>query len=313
MKITILGTAPPLRTLKRGEAGTSLLVECDDSLLLIDCGPGAVSRLDGLGVDIRRIDMLLLTHHHWDHAADLPFFVLGRWEASQFGASGGKPFAPPLTLYGPAGTQRLLDRLFGADGAFAGDIATRLAPDIGVPLYGTRGIPAPFPPIMPAALEVKAGASWRVGPFEITTAAALHCQPYLESVAYRVATAAGAFVFSGDSAPSDDIARLARGADILFHECNMRSHVRAGLGRTALHSTPAEAAAIAAQAGARKLVAVHHGLAVEDEAGRAALRDALAAGFAGEIDIARSLASFEIGPLQRRDKRALTPLRRENR
>ncbi len=294
MKITILGTAPPLKTLIPGQAGTSLLVEHDGRFLMADCGPGSVNRLEGLGVDIRRIETLLLTHHHWDHVADVPFFVLGRWEASQFGASGGRPFAPRLKVFGPAGTAEFLTRLFGPTGAFAGDIATRLAEDIGVPLYGTRGIKAPFPPIMPQTRELEPGAAFEADSFAIRAALALHCQPYLASIAYRIEAGGHSMVFSGDSAPSEEIAALAKGADILLHDCNMKEEVRLGLGRTALHSTGSEVGEIAARAGVKRLVLVHHGLAEDDAAGREALAGKARARYAGPVDVARTLAAFDL-------------------
>ena len=110
MHVKVLGTAPPLKTLVAGQGGTSLLIRADDACLMVDCGPGAVNRLDASGVDVRQVTALLLTHHHWDHVADVPFLVLGRWEASQFGAGGGRPFADPLTVRGPRGTVRLFER-----------------------------------------------------------------------------------------------------------------------------------------------------------------------------------------------------------
>jgi ribonuclease BN (tRNA processing enzyme) len=294
LQVTVLGTAPPLKTLLAGQGGTSLLVRSDDACLLVDCGPGAVNRLDTVGVDVRMVSALLLTHHHWDHVGDVPFLVLGRWEASQFGASGGRPFADPLTVLGPRGTVRLLERFFGKDGAYAGDIATRLAADIGVPLYGTRGIPAPFPPVMPDAADVDPGDRSRIGCFDVEAGHAMHCQPYLASVAWRITAADRTIVFSGDSAPCDDVVRLATGADLLLHDCNLKAEVRQGLGRVALHSTAEEVGRAAAAAGVPHVVAVHHGLADDDAAGRDALAARIAGPFGGRVTVARTGSVFDL-------------------
>jgi ribonuclease Z len=292
--VKVLGTAPPLKTLVAGQGGTSLLIRADDACLMVDCGPGAVNRLDASGVDVRQVTALLLTHHHWDHVADVPFLVLGRWEASQFGAGGGRPFADPLTVRGPRGTVRLFERFFGPDGVYAGDIATRFAPDIGVPLYGTRGIPAPFPPVMPDTADLEPGARLRIGPFDLETGLATHCQPYLASIAWRVSAAGRTIVFSGDTAPSDDVVRLATGVDLLLHDCNMKAEVRQDLGRTALHSTAEEVGRIAAAAGVPHVVAVHHGLADDDRAGRDALAARIAGPFAGRVTVARTGTAFDL-------------------
>jgi ribonuclease Z len=253
------------------------------------------NRLEGLGVDIRSIGTVVLTHHHWDHVADLGHFVLGRWEASQFGAAGGKRFATALSVIGPSGTRTLVDRLFGPAGIYANCIATRFADDIGVPLYGTRGIRPPFPPVVGSVAEVSAGDTFQVGDIEFTAAAAEHCQPYLVSLAYRLVADGRVLVFSGDTAPCDGVASLARDADLLLHDCNVRDEVRARLGRVSIHSTPGEVAATAAGAGVRHVVAVHHGLAPSDEDGRRGLQEAIAAGFDGMITIAREGDSFCLG------------------
>jgi ribonuclease Z len=295
MDATILGTASPLATLRTGSTGTGILVCTSRTALLLDCGPGVTNRLQGMGVDIRMVETIVLTHHHWDHVADLSHFVLGRWEASQFGSAGGKPFAPGLVIVGPAGTQTLVDRLFGPEGVYANCIATRFAEDIGVPLYGTRGILPPFPPVVGDVREVSAGESFTVGDVAFTAAAASHCEPYLISLAYRLEAEGGVLVFSGDTAPCEGVASLAQDADILLHDCNVRDEVRKGLGKVSIHSTPGEVAQIAGKAGVRHVVAVHHGLAPEDREGRRRLRERIAADFSGTVTVAQEGDRFPIG------------------
>lgn len=292
LRVAILGTAPPRMTFRAGNAGTGLLVRYGDLAVMIDCGPGVTNRVDAMGVDLRSIGRMLLTHHHWDHVGDLAAFVLGRWEESQFGAAGGRPFAAPLALYGPAGTARFAERLFGPDGAFANDIASRFAEDVGLPLYGTRDIRPPFPPVMPEVMEVVPGAEWTIGPLTVRTSEARHCEPYLPSLAYRIESPGGTLVFSGDTAPCEAVENLARGADLLLHDCNIREEVRAGLGRTAIHSTAREVAGIAAAAGVKHVVAVHHGVARADEEGRARLAQAICAGFPGQVTVAVELTEI---------------------
>jgi phosphoribosyl 1,2-cyclic phosphodiesterase len=67
MKVHVLGT---------GSSGNALLVEADDTRLLVEAGVSprkAVTRMQALGQDLypRGVDGILVTHHHNDHAAQL--------------------------------------------------------------------------------------------------------------------------------------------------------------------------------------------------------------------------------------------------
>lgn len=89
--------------------------------------------------------------------------------------------------------------------------------------------------------------------------------------AYRFETAQGSVVFSGDTAASDNLVKLARGADILVHEAidpAWVSHIvgpkpwdarQQALARQLLeaHATPREVGEIATRAGVRRLVLSH--------------------------------------------------------
>ncbi|MGH7617468.1 MAG: MBL fold metallo-hydrolase, partial [Gemmatimonadaceae bacterium] len=62
MKLWMLGS---------GSAGNAILVECEGSRLLIDCGFGTRTlsgRLKSIGVKPESIDACLITHEHLDHA-----------------------------------------------------------------------------------------------------------------------------------------------------------------------------------------------------------------------------------------------------
>ncbi len=63
-------------------------------------------------------------------------------------------------------------------------------------------------------------------------------------------------VFSGDTMPSDAVAAVARGADLLMHEATLLERDR-GLAASAGHSTAAGAAALARSAGVRLLALTH--------------------------------------------------------
>lgn len=71
MKLTVLGKYGPYP--KAGGATTSYLIECCGKKILLDAGSGCLSRLQGY-CSLDEIDMVILTHLHADHCADM--FVL---------------------------------------------------------------------------------------------------------------------------------------------------------------------------------------------------------------------------------------------
>ncbi len=69
MKLTILGKYGPYPQGK-DTACSGYLVEEDNTRILVDCGPGVLSRLQSL-IDIRTLNAIYLTHLHFDHTSDL--------------------------------------------------------------------------------------------------------------------------------------------------------------------------------------------------------------------------------------------------
>jgi ribonuclease BN (tRNA processing enzyme) len=55
--------------------------------------------------------------------------------------------------------------------------------------------------------------------WRLTVASVPHVQPYLVCYGYRLDTAEGSFVYSGDAGPSTAMEKLAAGADVLVHMC----------------------------------------------------------------------------------------------
>lgn len=66
--------APPVF---EAEHGLSLLVEVEGRKFLLDAGQGEVARrnADRLGLDLRGVEAVVLSHGHYDHTAGLPFVL----------------------------------------------------------------------------------------------------------------------------------------------------------------------------------------------------------------------------------------------
>src|SRR5580658_626784 len=115
LEVVVLGSGGPRAF---GRAGSSYIVLVGGTpRILLDAGPGAFLRIGELGVDLQKVDTVLLTHLHIDHSADLAAF----FNARALTANG------PITyrIFGPDGagqfpkTSRFVNLLVGADGAFA--------------------------------------------------------------------------------------------------------------------------------------------------------------------------------------------------
>ena len=188
------------------------------SMIVIDCGGDLVQRLQQAALPLDQISALILTHEHPDHVAGFPLMIQKLWLA-------GRRNPLPVRGIGPALTQAR--KCFDA--------------------FDSSGWEDLFPihwlefPHTPAALVLD-DTVWR-----ITSTPSLHGVP---SVALRIEhlSTGVAAVYSGDTAPSDSVARFASGATLLIHEAT---------GSFSGHSTATDAAHIAAAAKANSLHLVH--------------------------------------------------------
>ena len=64
---------------------------------MIDCGRGSPSAFVDAGLDFTRLEAILITHLHADHAGDLPGMLLYPWGVR----TGDAGPLPPVRVYGP--------------------------------------------------------------------------------------------------------------------------------------------------------------------------------------------------------------------
>jgi ribonuclease Z len=197
-EIVFLGTGSPLANPDRCGAGN--VVVAGDTNVLVDCGWGAARRLVPSGVRPNLIDTALFTHMHTDHMTDVPDFLFQRWT---YGAQ------TPLRVYGPEGTQEMID---GFLLALRRDIGFRiehhgdkLHPD-GIRVEVTEVPTAASPELF---LEV---GGVRFESFEVD-----HF-PVVPAFGFRVTFDERVVVLSGDTSLCDSLAAAARGADMLVCE-----------------------------------------------------------------------------------------------
>lgn len=248
LRLTLLGTGTPTPSLERG--GCSFLVDCDGEFLLFDCGPATVQRLLALGVAPTEISHVFLTHLHYDHCMDYGYLTLTRWDQ-------GAGRIPDLNVYGPRGLEHMTHVLFGEDGAFKDDLAGRTLHPGSHLIYEHRGGTLPRRRPAPLVREVTAGAETAGEVWQVRVAEMVHCQPYLQSVAYRFNCSEGSIVVTGDTAPNSQLVQLSQGANVLLHMCHFLNDVETDPRITTSCSGHLDAARTAAEAGVAILVLIH--------------------------------------------------------
>lgn len=258
MKVTLLGTGSP--TPRAHRYGPAHLVEVDGEYLLFDCGPGATQRLAAARVPISEIDFQFFTHHHFDHNVDFAQFALVRWDQGA-GKNG------PLHVYGPKGTERYVNLLFGPGGVFEPDIVARTRHPMSIRKYTNLGGVPPRQPIEVAAKDIQPGVVCSGYSWQVKAAPAMHAQPYHDSLAYRVDHKGGSLAITGDTVPCPSVINLAKDVDLLLHHApTVSEEVDDPIERRKLSLFgPKSVALAAAEAGAKILVLVHQEQAYYDD------------------------------------------------
>ena len=239
-RLVLLGTGMPVPDPAR--RGPAQLVESGDDVVLVDCGASALHRLIEAKIDLTRIRRIALTHLHSDHVTGLPDLL---W------AGGIRLWKTPPEVVGPPGTRDFLTRLVDA---FHYDLRVRRLPRERV---------------LPDVVEVQDGWTEELHEMRLTAFRVEH-EPVDQAFGFRIDAEDGAVVISGDTRPSENLIRHARGADLLVHEVISRPGVeelvaaatdddaRTRRREILSYHTPADALGdIATRADARHLVLSH--------------------------------------------------------
>lgn len=247
----VLGSGTPTPTADR--FGSAYVVQLGERLVMFDCGPAATHKLVKAGLWPTDVGHLFFTHHHYDHDVDYPCFLLCRWDQNVAQQDN------PLSVYGPTLTRELTDKLVGEHGAFAPDIRARINWSSSRRVFVNRG--GTLPRLWPAvdAHDVAAGWTHETDHWRVTCADAVHAQPYLDSLAWRIDTDECSIVFTGDTEPCDSVRDLALGADVLVAMCWDHQENMAADGEDRGQTGTTGAGRLADDAGVKNLVLVHSG------------------------------------------------------
>lgn len=121
LSVMVLGSGGPVATVA-GRASASYLVFVDgEPKILMDAGGGAYKSLALAGVDIKDLDIILLSHLHLDHTGDLPSIIKTMYFHNRIHNVSQEPsaFPPgrtaPFRVYGPAANGAPFPPVLGAD------------------------------------------------------------------------------------------------------------------------------------------------------------------------------------------------------
>jgi len=274
MKLVFLGTSGSIPTVQRGLPAIAL--KRDRELLLFDCAEGTQRQMALAGLSPMKLSKIFITHLHGDHFLGLAGLVqtlslMGRTKK--------------LEVYCPPGMKERIERYLGIPFftlMFEVEVH-ELEPGEELVQEGyaikTCGVEHPVPALAYALIEDP-----RPGKFYPEKAIALGVKPGPDFSRLKAGQSiklrdgrvikpeqvtshprpGRKVVYAGDTRPCESVTELARGADVLIHDCTLADELAERAAETG-HSTPAEVAKIAKLADVKQLVLVHISPRYEDD------------------------------------------------
>ncbi len=260
--VVLLGTqgGPNFNT-ERAETANAVVV--DGTPYIVDLGEGALAAMKRAGIVFRDVARVFLTHLHDDHSAEVASFLSHQWSDGRI---------TPTVVAGPFGTAKLVSAALEATEANATirliDEARKTKP---ADIFRGQDLAA-----TPEPVEVYRDERVTVSSVENThfPEESKRRMPY-RSLSYRFDCPGRSIVFSGDTAYSAGLVKLARGADVFICEAIEVASMRQAFERmvatgayadnpegvwdhiVSTHTTTANAGRMASEAGVGLLVLNH--------------------------------------------------------
>jgi ribonuclease BN (tRNA processing enzyme) len=218
---------------------------------VIDCGDGVARQLVLAGVSLTTLRHIFITHQHSDHNADYGNLIWLAWAAG---------LSTRVDTWGPPPLEKMTSLFFEMN---AYDIDTRIANEGRVPI-----VPLVHVHELHTGGDVMSDDNVKI------TATLVDHPPVVPAFGYRFDARDRSIVISGDTLPSDHLAKLASGADVLVHSAMYRPAIDRLVGRVPnaamlkesilAHQTSAEDAGRIAQAAGVKTLVLSHLVPADD-------------------------------------------------
>ena len=275
VQVHLIGTGGPELTPTR--QGMSTLIEANGQTLIFDVGRGALQNIYLSRIDPRSVTKVFLTHLHSDHIEGLsaiwitPWFMFSR--------------KPALEIWGPQGTQQMLDgmrMMFGHDVQHrANSVFLREYLDIKVH-------------------EIAPGVAYDDGGIKVTAFQVEHADGN-PAFGYRIDAAGRSVLLSGDTTYSENVVEYGLKVDLLVSNVVAFSDAmtKAGVLKPVLDklTTPEQAAMIFSKTQPRLAVFSHIvKKELPGEAGdNAIIERTRSAGYAGPLVMGQDRMTINIG------------------
>lgn len=279
-KLVLLGTAAgpvPGRTRQM----TSHVILSNGAAYVVDCGMGVTDQFARTGIPFSALKSIFITHHHADHNIEYgPLLVVGWIQGMHLDVRAFGP--PPLKQM----TEDFLRAYKTTVDFWAEDLKMKPLVSVNVQEVSSVGPVTQDDNVKVSAILVE------------------H-PPVKPALAYRFDFKDRSIAFSGDTAPLDAVAAMAKGADVLVHEAMyvpaLEKYIREQIAKgrpvkfeafmahmKADHTPVEDVGRIAQQAGVKTLVLSHLTPAI-DSISDDTWREPAAKYFKGEIIVGKDL------------------------
>lgn len=193
--------------------------------VLVDCASNPIIHLRKSGISFDSVTDLILTHFHPDHVSGVPLFLMGLWLLGR---------RKSLHVYGLDYTIDRVEALMG--------------------LFDWKKWPNFFPVFFHRIPEMEHSLVIGSDDLRVTASPVKHLIPTI-GIRVEFTIDNRSFAYSCDTEPCREMVALAQGVDLLIHEST---------GLSLGHSSPSQAAHIAVQAGAARLMLIHYSKSKRD-------------------------------------------------
>ena len=228
LEVTFIGTGSAMPPRDRGT--TAFTVRTENMLFLADCGPTVFADLQRAGIDPGALDVIFMSHGHADHILGFPQIALLHKFVSK---------EPPLRIYCTAAVREVICTVTKLTFPEAADV---------LPRFEWRELAEGPRQSHDLSDDIQLTTELVFGP------------PYMPVLGLRLDffDKGISLAFSADTAPSDTVASLATGCDLLIHEASFSATLPADVSpEMVFHSDARQAGQIAVRAGVKRLALVH--------------------------------------------------------
>ena len=201
------------------QENTHFYIEAGNRNILVDCGSNPLQVLPANGIQPNALTDIIITHFHPDHVSGLPLLLMDLWLMGR---------REPLAIYANHHALSRIEKM--------------------MELFEWHDWPNFYPVSFNEISDREMHLAIADSAIEIYTSPVKHLIP---TIGLRIEFIAEEKVvaYSCDTEPCQAVVHLAKEADILIHETS---------GALKGHSSPAQAAQIASEAGAKKLLYIHY-------------------------------------------------------